>query len=897
MSVVYERRSAIVAALNKTIEIFLSYSEEMFEELMTKGLQPIADAAELDRIGVYRYKNMIWDMGLEQVYRWDRELGGTTKVVENANISYQNKAAAGWFKILSTGNYINTCASEMSEDQLSFTDAFDVKSIMIVPIFTQGELWGIVTLQNHKRDRRFDKECIDLLLSSAYMCANAIIREEAVQNANKAAETLEYRKKFTDALNRTAIILLSQSEKSFEDMMTESVRVITDLMDLDRLSIWRNFQTDEGLHTSQIYRWDKISGGSTAPTQGLENISYARHAPRWEKSLSYGEIVNGPISELPYSDILKSFDVVSAVIMPVFMYNAFWGFVLFEDRAKERYFDDDYINIMRPAAFLYANATVREEMERKITAANKQREEAFEQALSASRAKGEFLSKMSHEIRTPLNAITGMTAIGKNANDMQRIKHALNKIEDASTHLLGVINDILDMSKIEANKMELSPVEFSFERMLQKVVTIVSFRMDEKQLKFSVNIDKNVPRFIIGDDQRLAQVITNLLSNSIKFTPKGGRICLDAYLSWEKDSVCELRIEVSDSGIGISHEQQKKLFHAFEQAESGTNRKFGGTGLGLAISKRIVELMGGAIWIESKLGKGAKFIFTVKADCSEKNLSALLDPNINCKETRVLAVGDMEETRDYLKDLFDGLNIRCDRAVNGSEAFRIIEEHGDYDIYFIGWKMPDIDTVGLAKKIKSRAKNNPSVVTTISAVEWTEIKGDSLDDSIDKYLIKPLFSTSITDCVNECLVKDKTCHDEADKEHEFSGKKLLVAEDVDINREIIISLLDNTGLIIDCAENGKIALDMIETAPDEYDLVLMDVQMPEMDGLEATKRIRALPNLAKRKLPIIAMTANVFKENIEECLAAGMDSHIGKPLDIDDVMEKLRKYLKTSGSE
>jgi CheY-like chemotaxis protein len=327
---------------------------------------------------------------------------------------------------------------------------------------------------------------------------------------------------------------------------------------------------------------------------------------------------------------------------------------------------------------------------------------------------------------------------------------------------MSVINDVLDMSKIEANKLELSVVEFNFRQMVQKVITIISFRAESKKQKLSVNVDENIPDRLKGDDQRLAQVILNLLSNAVKFSPEGGEICLDAHLTGENEDECELRIEVSDNGIGISHEQQQRLFSAFTQAESGISREFGGTGLGLAISKRIVEHMGGSIWVESELGAGARFLFTIKA----------------CRGN---ALQEEEQQNDAVEE-----------------------------------------------------KTRPG---------------------------------------------------------EFIGKRMLFAEDIEINREILLSLLDGSGLIIDCAEDGRQALRMVEENPGLYDIVFMDMQMPQMDGLEATRRIRALDTPEIKKLPIIAMTANVFTEDINRCIEAGMNSHIGKPVNINEVYEKLRNYL------
>ena len=386
----------------------------------------------------------------------------------------------------------------------------------------------------------------------------------------------------------------------------------------------------------------------------------------------------------------------------------------------------------------------------------------------ASMAKSDFLSNMSHEMRTPMNAIIGMTSIAEATDDIKRKDYAIGKIKDASKHLLGVINDILDISKIEANKFELSSVIFEFEKMLQKVVDVIIFRVDERGQQLHINIDNSIPRMLIGDDQRLAQVITNLLSNAVKFTPEEGTISLDANLISEEEGIYNLQISVTDTGIGITDEQKTRLFYSFEQAEAGTSRKYGGTGLGLAISKRIVELMGGEIWAESELSCGSKFTFTAK----------------------------LQRTQSA-------------DVINGSAGV------GD-------------------------------------AVERAEQLG---------------------------------------KVHDFSRHTILLAEDVEINREIVLALLEPTHLNIECAENGVQALRMFKATPDRYDMILMDVQMPELDGYGATRALRLLDIPRAKNIPIIAMTANVFREDIENCLAAGMNGHIGKPLDINELLKELRTYL------
>jgi signal transduction histidine kinase/DNA-binding response OmpR family regulator len=510
-----------------------------------------------------------------------------------------------------------------------------------------------------------------------------------------------------------------------------------------------------------------------------------------------------------------------------------------------------------------------------------------------SRHKSAFLANMSHEIRTPMNAIIGMTAIGKTADNIERKDYCFGKIEDASNHLLGVINDILDMSKIEANKFDLAPVEFNFEKMLQRVVNVVNFRVDEKHQKFTVHIDKNIPRFLIGDDQRIAQVITNLLGNAVKFTSEFGSIVLDARLLDEENGLCNLRISVSDTGIGLSQEQQKRIFMSFEQAESSTTRKYGGTGLGLAISRSIVEMMGGKIWVESEVGKGSIFLFTIQVKRGTRINEGLLAPDVNLNNVRVMAVDDDRDILDYFVEIANGFGLSCcDTAISGEEALGLVVRNGDYHIYFVDWKMPIMDGIQLAAELKKRTTSK-SVVIMISAAEWTSIESDATKAGVDKFLSKPLFPSDIMDVIKECMNLERRQVGETHNNIDgiFAGRDILLVEDVDINREIVLALLEPTQLKIDCAVNGAEAVRMFTEAPGKYDIILMDLQMPEMDGYEATRQIRAMKIPAAKVVKIIAMTANVFRDDVERCLEAGMDNHIGKPVDFNEVVEKLRAYM------
>ncbi|MCL2798023.1 MAG: response regulator [Firmicutes bacterium] len=517
-------------------------------------------------------------------------------------------------------------------------------------------------------------------------------------------------------------------------------------------------------------------------------------------------------------------------------------------------------------------------------------EKALEEAKEASAAKSNFLANMSHEIRTPMNAIIGMTSIGKSAQDLQRKDYSLEKIRSASQHLLGVINDILDVSKIEAGKFELSMSEFDFEMMLQRVITINHFRVEEKKQIFAAHIDPGIPRLLYGDEQRLAQVITNLLGNAIKFTPDGGFISIDSGLVSLEDGICTIQTEIKDSGIGISPEQQAKLFKAFNQADNDTTRKYGGTGLGLVISKSIVEVMDGRIWISSELGKGAAFTFTIKAKVAAGEVHDIPD----WKNLKILAVAGDKSTLNNIKEITECFGASCETEQDGESAIRNIEQKGKYDFYFIDSKLPDFDSLELARILKAKkTKGGTGTVFMMSAFDSGMAEEKTNKAGADKVLSKPIFPSAVIEAVNSRLgITGKIAENDTVQETvTFEGKTILLAEDLEINREVAMALLEPTLVNIDCAENGEQAVKMFMASPDKYSLILMDIQMPVMDGYEAARTIRASGIAGADKVPIIAMTANVFREDVEKCMDAGMNGHIGKPINPHELMEKLKKYL------
>ena len=541
-----------------------------------------------------------------------------------------------------------------------------------------------------------------------------------------------------------------------------------------------------------------------------------------------------------------------------------------------------------------AASLMNEELETTVRQRTKQLEEHVLIAEAASRAKSEFLSTMSHEIRTPMNAIIGMTNIGEAAANVEQKDHSFARIKEASKHLLGVINDILDVSKIESGKFELSMADFDFEKVLKRVVNVVYYRVEERRHKLSVYVDRDIPHVMAGDDQRLAQVITNLLSNAIKFTPDNGSINIKTYYLGAEDGAHHIKIIVADTGIGIKTEQQPMLFQSFQQAENDTARRFGGTGLGLSISKSIVEMMGGAIWVESEFGKGAAFSFTVRLPASGAREYPVVKRKIDWAGIRVLVVDDDKYITDDFTGIVKKFGARCDAAANGGEALELIKQNERYDMVFIDWRMPGMNGIELAYEINNNFKDRASVLILMSAGDGSLISAETRDAGVSRFFPKPLFPSAIEEIIGDfCGMSGAAVESGASAEEDvsFKGRRILLAEDVDINREIVLALLLPTQVMIDCAVNGEQAVQMFKASPNLYDLILMDIQMPEMDGFTATAVIRASGVANAKSIPIIAMTANVFREDVEKCLNAGMNGHIAKPLDFDEVLSKLKIYL------
>ena len=555
-----------------------------------------------------------------------------------------------------------------------------------------------------------------------------------------------------------AAMVIGGFHQDYDTVLVQALQMLGESVGANYVGFWRNAEREGSMRCYLKHHWT-TKAHATGTEKNQVFFSYDDFLPDWKEKLAENSYVicdgNGISAEFMNTFNMKG--AGSVLLAPFYLHDGFWA-MLGVTREKNIPFTASEAEALMAGTKIIAFSISRNETYGKI---NMDRNKAMANTL----AKGEFLSRMSHEMRTPLNAIIGMTNIAIKEKDPQKIIEYLKKAEISSRLMLTIINDVLDMSKIEAGKLEIVKEPFNFNNMLKNAENIVRVKMDEKQQHFTVNCDTAISNMIISDEHRLLQVIVNLLNNAMKFTPRRGEISLSASQRKIDEGRIKLRVEVHDSGIGMTPEQQKKLFTAFEQADGSITRKYGGTGLGLAICKKILNALGGDIWVKSKPEQGACFFFELEADLG-----------------------------DHISEL---------------------------DSQFSGRLTADTKEIS----------------------------------------------------------------------HDWKKYTILLADDVEINREIIEISLGETNVNIVSVENGKEAVDKFAAGPDRFDLILMDVQMPVMDGLTATKHIRAMDSQYAKHIPIIAMTANAFKEDIDTCIDAGMNEHLAKPIDMDVFFKMLEKYF------
>ena len=526
--------------------------------------------------------------------------------------------------------------------------------------------------------------------------------------------------------------------------------------------------------------------------------------------------------------------------------------------------------------------------------------EALAAAEEANKAKTAFLSNMSHEIRTPMNAIIGLDSLAlRNESLPAETVEYLEKIGGSARHLLGLINDILDMSRIESGRLMLRKEEFSFRNMLEQINTMVMSQCGEKGLQYECTVLGGVSDYYIGDDMKLKQVLINILSNAVKFTDAPGRVNLAVERTAVYEDKSTLKFVVKDTGIGMDPSFIPKIFDSFLQENSSRNSKYGSTGLGMAITKNIVELMNGTISVESEKGAGSEFTVIVTLKNCERTGEAT--SYIKPKDMRVLVVDDEEVAAEHARIVLDEVGIKSDTCLGGPEALHMLElahtKHEPYNLVLLDWKMPEMDGLEVAKQIRARYDKETTVII-LTSFNWDEIMDEALHIGVDSFLAKPLFASNVIDEFERIARKNNMSLFKAKRRAELKDRRILLAEDMQINAEIMKEILRIRQIHIDHAENGRLALEMFERSDIRYyDAILMDVRMPEMDGLEATAAIRALDRKDAHTIPIIAMTANAFDEDVQRSLQVGMNAHLSKPVEPEHLYQTLEELIWEADQE
>ena len=543
---------------------------------------------------------------------------------------------------------------------------------------------------------------------------------------------------------------------------------------------------------------------------------------------------------------------------------------------------------------VFIDITERKEMMRELAEQRESLSVALEEANKANKAKTAFLSNMSHEIRTPMNAIIGLDRIALNDPGIsETTREHLEKMGISAQHLLSIINDILDMSRVESGHMVVKNEEFSLAKLLTQVNTIISGQCRDKGLAYECRVNGPVCDYYIGDDMKLRQVMINILGNAVKFTPSGGTVTFVVESVARFNGKSTLRFIISDTGIGMSQEFLPKLFDAFSQEDSSRASRYGSTGLGMAITKNIIELMNGTVSVESEKNKGTTFTVTVTlTDCDHQN-DGEEENVLHTHELCVLVIDDDPIACEHAQLVLGQVGVNCEKALSGAEGLQMVKvryaRREPYNLILMDLRMPDMDGLETTRQIRA-AVGNETPVIILTSYSWDEIVEEAREAGVDTFVAKPLFSGVVLDEFRKAFEKKNTKL--VQETTDLKGRRVLLAEDVAVNAEIMMMVLSMREIQVDHAENGRIAVEKFEEHEEGYyDAILMDIRMPEMDGLEATRRIRAMNRSDAKNIPIIALTADAFDEDVQLSMQAGLNAHLSKPVEPDVLFKTLESLL------
>ena len=560
--------------------------------------------------------------------------------------------------------------------------------------------------------------------------------------------------------------------------------------------------------------------------------------------------------------------------------------------AGVRHPEDRDDHVVHSVGACFANV---DEETRQALAQQQALSEALVVAEQASKAKTAFLSNMSHEIRTPMNAIIGLNNIALNEPDVpEKLREYLLQTGASAQHLLGIINDILDMSRIESGRMVIKNEEFSFSKNLEQVNTIISGQCADNGLHYDCRTTGTIDDYYIGDGMKLKQVMINLLSNAVKFTPEGGEVTFLIEEGRRYDNKATLKFTISDTGIGMSKEYLPHIFDAFSQEDSSSTNRYGSTGLGMPITKNIVELMNGHIEVESEKGVGTTFTVTLVLGVSGRKSVKAFEGDLEPRELSVLVIDDDPIALEHAQIVLKQVDITCEVVPSGAEALDLVKvrhaRREDYDLVLVDWKMPDMDGIETTRQIRAVVGNETPIII-LTSYNWDEVVDEAREAGVDTFTSKPLFAGNVLDEFREAF-KNKNAALFANRA-DLQGRRVLLAEDVPVNAEIMVMVLAMREIEAELAENGRIAVEMYSNHPaGYYDAILMDMRMPEMDGLEATRAIRASGREDAKTIPIIALTANAFDEDVQRSLQAGLNAHLSKPVEPDALFNALESFIE-----